>query len=684
MRPWALVPVLLAHSLLGQVRINELQCARSPGSDGKGANGDWVELYNVGTAAVDMAGSAFVIDGVSHKLKGPLMIAPRSRRVLWCDGDPKAGTDHLELKLPRTGGTLLLVAADKVSVLDLFHWPAMPAGCSIGRKEDGGRAWGFFDRPGPGAANNDRFAADKVLETPLTTIEKGRLRIDLPQGASEVRYTLDSSDPDERSAVYATPLAASVGTVVRARAFAPGAIASGEAVFASGIPTGAWSLVIAPSDLQGPNGIADVPSGNFSRSGLEWQRQAWLQNSAGNGSATPVGVAIAGSGTRSLAKRNFKVFAKDRFGATDLLQSPDGSAYEEMILRADASPNAFLRNEFMNEVARRSGGNVDVQQANAMPLYLNGEYQGLYRSMPAKNKAWAKDLNAGKPVELVDGAGPRAVSGGLKNYVALIQAMAADAGAEALDSIVDLNSLIDLACFDLWSGRGDHDLNVRCWRPRSDAGKWRWVLYDMDQWAPPEERTVQRLCATAVPETPFVPQLLNDPDLRNRLLARMSALLATTLSADRTAGLLDSLYDQHAEDMAQDYARWHDELEMPTSKAAKAEIADHLKGRNAPLMAQLRQTTGLKSRSITVAIEPAGAGTVLLENLPLTDDQRTVESFANVALHLLAVPATGMEFMGWKNAENTAPTLVLSGQRDERAVAVFRPSGSASKNALKQ
>lgn len=684
MRSWAFVPVLLAHSLWGQVRINELQCTRDPDSDGKGANGDWIELYNAGPKAVDLAGYALVLDGVAHKFEAPLMVPPRSLRVLWCDGDPKAGTDHLSVKLSRTGGTLLLVASDKVTVLDLFHWPALPAGCSIGRREDGGRAWGFFAHPGPGASNNDRYAVDQILEAPVVTSANGRLRIILPEGADEVRYTLDGSVPDESSSVYSSPLLATDGTILRARAYASSAIPSAEVVSMPGIPADAWSLVIAPADLQGPQGIADVATGNFSRYGPAWQRQAWIQYGPGNSTATPVRVAIAGSGTRSLAKRNFKLFAKDRSGATGKLRLPDGSEADEVVLRADASPNAFLRNEFMNEIARRSGGNVDVQHSTPVPLYINGRYQGLYRVMPAKNKAWAKGLNGGRPVELVDGAGPRAVSGGLKNYTAMGKAIADGVGAPILENLVDLNSLIDLACFDLWTGRGDHDLNVRCWRPRGPGGKWRWVLYDMDQWAPPTERTVQRMCAAAVPETPFVPQVLSDPELRMLLLARMSALLATTLSADRGEALLDSLYDRHAVEMAKDHARWHCELLMPSPKAAKTGIVGHLQGRNAALMAQLRQATGVKTRSVAVAVEPTGAGTVLLENLSFTDAQRNVESFAGVPLHLQAIPTAGMEFVGWKNTEVSNPVFVLAGLRDERAVAVFRPSGSASKGTLKQ
>ncbi|MBK8340839.1 MAG: CotH kinase family protein [Flavobacteriales bacterium] len=78
-----------------------------------------------------------------------------------------------------------------------------------------------------------------------------------------------------------------------------------------------------------------------------------------------------------------------------------------------------------------------------------------------------------------------------------------------LDSIammIDVESLIELACFDLWTGRADADLNMRCYRPAQPGGRWRWVLYDMDLWAPPEDPSVERLCDGPFPfRTVFAP-----------------------------------------------------------------------------------------------------------------------------------------------------------------------------------
>lgn len=681
MRHW-IFPVFLlgGHCVQAQVRINELQCTRVVQSDGRGTNGDWVELYNAGDREVDLGGYILSLGGRTEHLAPGLAIGPHRHLVLWCDRSPDEGPAHLVMRLPRHGGGLLLVAPDGSTVLDLFHWPALPPGVSIGRLRDGGRDWGYFASPTPGRPNEGSTASARLLPLPEVAAQGNEVRISSVEG-STIRYTLDGSLPDSGSPPYAAPLEVAPGTVVRARGFAPDALAGPCASFSAGMPDTAWALMVAPQDLEGADGIADVPSGNFARKGRKWQRQAALQRGE---ELLPVGIAIAGSGSRSLPKRNFRLLVRDRFGGGGKVGLPDGTAWKDVILRADGSPHAFLRNAFMEAVARQSGSRVEVQPGSPLPLYLNGHYHGLYRAMPAKGKEWVRSLNHGGPVELIEGAGARAVSGKARHYLRMVHAIAAGQPLDSLERWADPGSLVDLACFDLWTGRADHDLNVRCWRPRTPDGRWRWIMFDMDQWAPAEDATVQRLCSSAVPETPFIPQLLADCGTRALLLARLSALLATTLAPDRAAAAADSIYFRHRGAMARDQARWAHEMDVPAPAAAHADLLEHIAGRNPALLEQLSRHTGLALRTVSVQVEPPGSGRVLVEDLPLTDTGREMRAFAEVPLHLRARAGAGMEFAGWKGAEGEGDRLVASPRRNMHITAVFRPVAVSGQGGFQQ
>ena len=248
---------------------------------------------------------------------------------------------------------------------------------------------------------------------------------------------------------------------------------------------------------------------------------------------------------------------------------------------------------------------------------------------------------------------------------------------DSLALSIDLNSLIDLACFDLYTGRADHDLNTRCWRPREKGGRWRWILFDMDLWAPPDERTVDRMCSETAPGSPYLPWLLRNEELRPRLLARLSAWLATSLAEDRATAIADSLFNANAALMREDHARWKDVLAMQSPDEGIAALRTHITTRPAHLLGQVKEYTGLALRKMSVRVVPAHAGEVAIEQLPLTDDQRSFIAFAGAPVRMTAHPARGFEFVEWQGSDAKSATISVDPGKVKSLRAVFRIAGQA-------
>lgn len=624
---------------------------------------DWIEVYNPGPKAIDLQGYALVTTGRTHRIDATIPIAPGGHQVLWCDRHPEEGPDHLDLKLQREGGSVLLIGPDRRTMCDVYSWSALPSGVSIGRLRDGEREWGYFAEPTPGASNVLANGARHVLAAPLPEIHGGFL-MGIPEEGSTLHYTLDGRIPERPSSILDGPLELLAPCIVTLRAFAPDALPSpmvaltfpkeGTAAFVG--------LRVDPDSLHDPERgiLAGDDAANFARSGREWQREAQVEwHGADSVRREDVRLAVSGSGTRGLPKKNFKLY-----GA------------RETMLRADATPNAFLRNLFIEAVAKPNA-RVDVQPSTPLPLYVNGAYEGLYRAMPAKNSAWLQEMSGAESVDLIDGPGARALKGDHERHAVLLAMLERGAPLDSLAAVMDVTSLLDLACFDLYTGRADHDLNTRCWRPREKGGRWRWILYDMDLWAPPDERTVDRMCSATAPESPYLPWLLKHDEMRPRLLARLTAWLATSLADDRASLIADSLFNANDALMREDHERWKELLTMPSPDQSITDLRAHITTRPGHLLEQVKERTGQALRKLSVRVEPAHAGEVTVEQLFLTDVERSFTAFAGAPLRLTAHPAPGYEFVEWQGRDTKSATISLDPGKAKSLRAVFRVVGSA-------
>lgn len=643
------------------VLINELQpaCQRSL-STPEGDHPDWVELIGTGPRPIDLNGHTLSLGARHHRFSSTLTLAPNQHLLLFFDGHPERGETHIDLKLAREGGTLLLIAPDGSSVVDLYSWPELPADVSIGRLPDGSRTWSLFPIPSPGERNTTDVARTRVAGTVNLVSADGHITSH-PTNKDLIRYTTDGAAVTDSSPLLTDGLLVTPGRVVRARRMPTNALPGPETMLT--VQDGrreptyisiAGDPVALYNDTSGI--LAEGAAANFSRSGPAWQKPVLVELAfEDTNSVCPLGLAVAGSGSRSLPKRSFKLFARDRFGSDGPIELPGLGAWDELLLRADASPHALLRNLLAEEVARSAGQHLDVQRSLVVPLFLNGNYQGLYRAMPPKNGPWLMEQSGDEAIDLVDGPGNHALRGSEDRLSMAIEALKRKAPVDSLAMWLDLESLLDLASLDLYTGRADHDLNVRCWRPREPDGRWRWILFDMDLWAPVNENSLERMCSATAVEAPYLPLILAHPELGPRFIARVEGLLATVLSKAHASQLLDSLYDTHRTAMERDHERWAQVLERPSPRSSLEELHAHVQGRPGTLMMQLAEHTRRSLRTIRFESPDPEQGQLFIEDLPLIGATVTQQLLAGIPVRVSAVAHPDWEFAGWEGLKGGSP-----------------------------
>jgi hypothetical protein len=138
--------------------INEVMPANATTiADNAGQFDDWLELYNAGTTPIFL-GNKFITDNPQdwNKWKLPnLTLNPNDFLLLWADGDPEQGFNHLDFRLDANGEFLGLseVISGAPMWMDTLTFPAVPTGFSYGRNGDGQDQWIFFSTPTPDASN---------------------------------------------------------------------------------------------------------------------------------------------------------------------------------------------------------------------------------------------------------------------------------------------------------------------------------------------------------------------------------------------------------------------------------------------------------------------------------------------------------------------------------------------------
>ncbi|MFT3753174.1 MAG: CotH kinase family protein [Paludibacter sp.] len=133
------------------VYINEVMPANTLIADEAGGFDDYIELYNAGEKAVNVAGWYITDMPVNRMLcqipctdSTKTNIPAKGRLVIWADDEAAQGILHVGLKLSKDGETLVLSrknSLDNVVLVDSVSFPALGSNITYSRVPDGGANW---------------------------------------------------------------------------------------------------------------------------------------------------------------------------------------------------------------------------------------------------------------------------------------------------------------------------------------------------------------------------------------------------------------------------------------------------------------------------------------------------------------------------------------------------------------
>ena len=541
------------------VVINEVMTSNSTQLAVSGKYYDWIELKNVSSQSVTLSG-LYLSDDDKNLKKWALpskTLAAGELYVVIASGLNKTsgGYAHTSFKLSASYEQLFL-SRDGV-VIDAVTLSGIPAENSYGRM-DGKNGFYYFAEPTPAKTNKNGYRA--LTTSPISDTAGGayttdKLTVKL-SGEGKIYYTLDGSVPTEKSTLYTDGIQLSKTTVIRAVSITQGKL-RGD-VFTAGyflneghtLPI--VSIAMDPDDLWSyDRGIYAIGAGDpeYPHKGANflkgWERAAniSLYEEGKNGFSLGCGIAISGSGSRSLEKKSFRIAFKSKYGSSDgldyaLFDGLDVTHFESIKLRCGEDyPYAIFREELATTLVRDGMPTVAVQAYKYCVLYLNGEYWGIYAIKEKFDEDFVAEHEDAKLEDITVLENKGGVNyGSNAEYKALVEyAKTHDLRVKEyydyVISKVDMESICDWVIAEAYTGNRDLG-NVRFYKV-GENGKWRWVFYDLDWGFYNHANSFYLLTSDSEAErTAIIRALLKNPEFEDYFLKRVAYHLKYTFADD--------------------------------------------------------------------------------------------------------------------------------------------------------
>lgn len=584
---------------------------------------DWIELYNNTDKKIDLTGyglSDTAENPYRQKLSG-VSIGPKSLLVI----EPQ------NFAIASTGETIVLTAPDGV-VEDAFATGYLRTGCSSGRRLTAGETASALDRffyaaPTRGAPNTAaayrtyadvpaidvKRSADGAPADNLYIDQAVRVALSVPSPDSAIYYTLDGSTPSAGSTPYREPFVVDRSLVVKAITVRKDCLSSDVAVRTllkekrHSLPV--ISLSGSAAAITGPGGLlSSTTSTSEVRSTFTFYEADGRLGVSGN-----VGLELHGQYSRKEAQKSLEVKFRSSYGSHEVtypfFPGYDVSTFRRLVLRTSGQDWQFtkLRDAFMTRLIQGQLA-VDTMAVRNCVLYVNGAYYGLYELREKIDQYYVAEHYGVDPgqVDMIKGVAI-IVAGDMKDYrqlQAYVKAndMRNEAAYQKVLAWIDEDSLMDFVIAESFFSNADSG-NKKFWRPRTEGGQWRWVVYDLDWALFPGTYTSNRLSGDLLDPaghgqgnffgTDLQVGLMKNPAFREKFITRYANFINTTFSDARMLKILDDSVALIADEMPRQIARWGRPSSMGVWQSSVATLRRIVTEKRKLMIGQLASDFGL-------------------------------------------------------------------------------------------
>ena len=479
----------------------------------------WVELYNPGNTAVNLKDYKI---GTKKKVANAWqlpdnMVGPGQYVIIYCD---KAGEDegisalHTNFRLESSKKSSLFLFKGDDTIDKIEDFAAQPApNIAFGRNTDGSDEWGYQLEPTPGKANTGKTCkAEDILGEPvfsikgcvMSTKETITLMLTLPDGSpegTEIRYTLDGSEPTKNSQLYQSQLSFNTNKIVRAKLFCDGKLSPRSTTHSylfHGRDITLPVISINTDNRYFNDSKIGIYSDNKASDGKKnyehnWRRPMNIEFFMKDMNASTLNqlieARVCGGATRGAARKSMAIYANKRFGEKRFNyeffpdQKPGLKDFKSLMLRNAGNDFDYL---YMRDaiIQRNVGSHLDIDWQAWQPaiVYINGQYRGMLNIRERSNEDNIyTNYNGLEDLDMFENWG-ELKEGTWDNYNAFKVFYNEHGHTMAeFEQWMDCMEFLNLMAANLYYNNVDFPgNNIVMWRPTAEGGRWRWIMKDTD------------------------------------------------------------------------------------------------------------------------------------------------------------------------------------------------------------
>ena len=664
----------------------------------------WVELYNSGTTAELLSKYRVGITTESRRawrLPSQVM-GPEEHVLVFLDNI--RNEMHAPFRLESGKGCQVYLFRDSVIIDSVVGLKKQPApNISYGRKTDGSSEWGYQLTPTPDEPNTgDICDHDHILDDPVFS-ETGRvltgshtltLSLSVPEGSpdgTEIRYTLDGTEPTAKSTLYQTPLTFSGTRIIRAKLFCEGWLSPRSVT---------QSFIFFPRQLTLPvvsiatnnkylnDKSLGILANNNSNSRVNWRRPINIEFFFGEDSVSAVNqlceTRVAGAASRASEKKSLAIYANKRFGTKRFEyeffpdQCPGLTEYKSLVLRNAGNDFHYLyMRDALIQRAMATHADLDWQAWRPAIIYINGQYHGMLniRERANENNVYThydgledidlfenwNDLKEGDVVAL--------------NRFKAFYAEHGHTMAE-YEKWMDCQEFINLMVMNLYFNNYDFPgNNIIMWRPRTEDGRWRWIAkdceyalglygdpvdYNIIEWLyNPDYDSEKHWGANGSDATRLFRRLMEDEDFNREFIDHCAIYMGDFLNEQGVRKIWDPMYEQIKFEYP--YHRNLINKWWPNYNEELTNARNWLKQRTDIFYNQLASYYKLGT-PVPMTInkdtnEPADIG-ITVNGIPLSENVFDGKFFAGRHLTIEGTTTNNVEVKGWRVQQINSSSLI--------------------------